>query len=71
MLNAAYKIYSGVINNKLKILTEYLLLEEQSGFIKDKSCSDNIFTLWQIIEKWREFNIPTYLTFIDFQKIFR
>jgi hypothetical protein len=42
-----------------------LLLEEQNGFRKGRSC---IFSASQIIEKHREFNIPTYIAFIDFKK---
>ena len=31
---------------------------------------DCIFSASQIIEKHREFNIPTYIAFIDFKKAF-
>jgi len=31
---------------------------------------DYIFSASQIIEKHREFNIPTYIAFIDFKKTF-
>ena len=47
-----------------------LLLEEQNGFRKGRSCMDCIFSASQIIEKHREFNIPTYIAFIDFKKDF-
>jgi len=45
-------------------------LEEQSGFRKGRSCMDCIFSFSQIIEKHREFNIPKYISFIDFKKVF-
>jgi len=33
-------------------------------------CMDCIFSSSQIIEKHREFNIPTYIAFVDFKKAF-
>lgn len=35
MLNETYKIYAGVLNYRLKVTTERVLLEEQSGFYKE------------------------------------
>jgi hypothetical protein len=48
--------------------SDALLLEEQNGFRKGRSCMDCIFSASQIIEKHREFNIPTYIAFIDLKK---
>ena len=53
---------------RLTAIGEVLLLEEQNGFTKGRSCTDCIFSASQIIEKHREFNIPTYIDFIDFKK---
>ncbi|KAJ4450607.1 hypothetical protein ANN_02033 [Periplaneta americana] len=44
--------------------------EEQAGFRKGRSCSDNVFIIKRLIEKRREFNLPTYLLFVDFEKAF-
>jgi len=70
LLNAGYKIYSKIIAKRLTAIAEVLLLEEQNGFRKGRSCMDCIFSASQIIEKHREFNIPTYIGFIDFKKAF-
>jgi hypothetical protein len=43
-------------------------LEYQSGFRKGRSCTDNIFTLNQIIEKRREFNVETHFGFTHLEK---
>lgn len=45
MLSTACKIYVEVLNNRLKIIAESLLLEGQSNFINERSCSNNVFTL--------------------------
>ena len=70
LLNNGYKIYSKIIAKRLTVIAEALLLEEQNGFRKGRSCMDCIFSVSQIIEKHREFNIPTYMAFIDFKKAF-
>lgn len=70
LLNSAYKVYSRIINNRLKIITDALLCEEQSGFRKGRSCIDNVFIIQQLIEKRREFNLETHIAFIDFKKAF-
>ena len=68
LLNTGYKIYSKIIAKRLTAIAEVLLLEEQNGFRKGRSCMDCIFSASQIIEKHRELNIPTYIAFIDFKK---
>jgi len=44
--------------------------EGQAGFRKDYSTIDHIFTLDQLIEKTKEYNIDVHLLFIDFSKAF-
>jgi hypothetical protein len=68
LLNTGYKIYSKIIAKRLTVIAHVLLLEEQNGFRKGRSCMDCIFSASQIIEKHKEFNIPTYIAFIDFKK---
>ena len=70
LLNTGYKIYSKIIAKRLTVIAEALVLEEQNGFRKGRSCVDCIFSASHIIEKHREFNIPTYMAFIDFKKAF-
>lgn len=70
LLNVAYKLYARVINNRLKKIADVLLLEEQNGFRKGRSCNDNITAIRQIIEKRREYNLETHIAFIDYVKAF-
>jgi hypothetical protein len=70
ILNTSYKVYSKILTNRLKVITDKLLLEEQSGFRQGRSCIDDVFTLKQITEKRREFNLETHLAFIDYNKAF-
>lgn len=70
LLNTAYKIYAKIVTNRLNIIADTIILEEQNGFRRNRSCIDGVFTLAQIIEKHREFNIPTFMIFIDYHKAF-
>jgi hypothetical protein len=47
-----------------------MLLEEQNGFRRNRSCMDSVVSAAQLIEKHREYNIPTYIAFIDYEKEF-
>ena len=69
-MNTGYEIYSKLIAKRLTVIADVLLLEEQNGLRKGRSCMDCIFSASQIIEKHREFNIPTFIAFIDFKKAF-
>jgi len=69
-LNTGYKMCSKIIAKRLTAIAEFLLLEEQNGFTKRRSCMDCIFSASQTIKKHREFNIPTYIAFINFKKAF-
>jgi hypothetical protein len=70
LLNTRHKIYSKIIAKRFRGIAEVLLLEEQNGFRKGRSIMDCAFLASQIIEKHSEFNIPTYIAFIDFKKAF-
>lgn len=43
---------------------------EQAGFRKRFSTIDHLETIKTLTEKTTEYNIPIYLTFIDYSKIF-
>lgn len=62
------RLYGRIIRKRLeKNLT---IGEEQSGFTAGRSCTDNIFSLKQIIEKRKLVNLETHLIFIDLEKAF-
>ena len=70
LIDTVYTIYSyaRIINHRLHTISDYLILEEQNGFRKSRSCTDNGFIITHLIEKRREFNKETHLAFIDFHK---
>jgi hypothetical protein len=52
LLNSGYKIYTKILA-RLKTISEAILLEEQNGFRRGRSCICNVFTLKQTIQKIR------------------
>jgi hypothetical protein len=51
LLNSSHKIYSKFLNNRISKIAENIMLNNQHGFRKGRSCTDSIFTLTQFIEK--------------------
>jgi sorting nexin-29 len=51
LLNSCYKIYSKILNNRTSKIAENIVLNNQHGFRKGRSCTNYIFTLNQLIEK--------------------
>ncbi|XP_062589588.1 uncharacterized protein LOC134251217 [Saccostrea cucullata] len=63
LLSTIYKMYSSVLNNRLVSYLEdnILLVDEQNGFRRERSCADHLFKLNSIIQNRKE----TFVTFID------
>ena len=53
---------------QLKYLSE--INEEQSGFVKGKGTREQMVNIRIIMEKYKEYNIPLYMCFIDYAKAF-
>ncbi|XP_039450571.2 uncharacterized protein LOC120429605 [Culex pipiens pallens] len=67
ILNSAYKVLSRILWSKLRPLTETFVGEYQCGFRAGRSTTDQMFTLRQILDKFREYNLQTHHLFIDFK----
>lgn len=62
------RLFSSVVKSKIE---EHInLSEEQSGFRRGRSCLDNIHCVRQLIEKNRDKQIDTHMTFIDLEKAY-
>ncbi|VDP70976.1 unnamed protein product [Schistosoma mattheei] len=46
------------------------LRDQQAGFRKDRSCTDQLATLRIIVEQSIEWNSSLYINFIDYEKSF-
>lgn len=70
LLSHAGKMFAKIIESRLRPVIELQLSEEQMGFRKNRSCTDAIFTLKQLIETHIEYNKELYIAFIDQEKAF-
>ena len=67
LLDIAYKVFSNVLNERFKKITENLLGEYQCGFRKNRSTSDQIFIIRQMKEKYYEHNQDLHMLFVGFK----
>ena len=67
LLNASYKVLSYIMFRRLQPLAEEFIGNYQAGFRPGLSTTDQIFTVRQILQKCKEFNIITHHLFVDFK----
>jgi len=72
LISCVSKLYSSIINSRIvKFCDEQsVLVEEQNGFRRARSCDDHIFSLTSIIENCLNDNKSTFCAFIDLEKAF-
>jgi len=70
LLSTPGKVFSRVLLNRLQDVADCTLRDEQVGFRKGRSCTEQIFTLRNIIEQSLEHQQDLVINFIDFKKTF-
>jgi hypothetical protein len=72
LLSTISKTYTGLLNERIQnyLETEQILVDEQNGFRKGRSCIDHIFTTTTIINSRIRQQLPTFTAFIDMKKAF-
>ena len=70
LISVVGKIFSGIVERRVRVLVEDKLDENQCGFRPLRGCQDQIFSLRQIMEKSYEWNRELYLCFIDLEKAY-
>ena len=72
LASALYKIYSSILNSRLNTWAERnnKIVEEQNGFRKSRSTTDQILSLINIIETRKKQKKSTFCAFIDFRKAY-
>ena len=63
------KVYAGVLNDRVKLITAEKEMDEQGGFRAGRGCNDQIFTVRQIMEKTIEKDKVVYMAFVDLEKV--
>ena len=70
LLSVPGKVFSRILLNRMKDAVDTKLRDQQAGFRKDHSCTDQIATLRIILEKSQEWNSSLYINFLDYEKAF-
>lgn len=70
LLSVSGKIFNRVLLDRMKDAVDHRLRDEQAGFRKERSCTDQIATLRIILEQSTEWNSPLYINFVDYEKAF-
>ncbi|VDP30433.1 unnamed protein product [Schistosoma curassoni] len=70
LLSIPGKVFNRVLLNRMKDAVDAQLRDQQAGFRKDRSCTDQIATLRIIVEQSVEWNSTLYIDFIDYEKAF-
>ena len=72
LLSCTSKLLSGVMNNRISKYCDSLglILDEQNGFRKNRSCEEHLFTLTSILRNRISKKLSTYVAFIDLEKAF-
>ena len=64
------KVYGRVLNNRIRDKTETVIAEVQGGFRRGRGCTDQIFIVRQICEKYLGMGKDVYFAFLDLEKAY-
>lgn len=70
LLNVTYKIASACIANRIKTVLNFLIHDNQKGFLKDRFIGENTRLIYDALHITKEEQIPGMILLIDFEKAF-
>ena len=70
ILNSAYKILAKALSLRLQPMLDSLIHSTQTGFVKERSILDNIFTFWEAVSLARLAESPLAVLLLDFEKAY-
>ncbi len=70
LLNTDFKILSKTIANRLVKVIPSIIHSNQTGYIKGRTISDNIRTVYDVMKITQQKDIPGILACVDFEKAF-
>jgi hypothetical protein len=68
LLSTSYKILSNILLSRLTSYADEIIGDNQCGFQHNSSMTDQIFCIWEILQKKWEYNGTVHQLFIDFKK---
>ncbi|KAK3525266.1 hypothetical protein QTP86_024908, partial [Hemibagrus guttatus] len=70
LLNLPGKVYSRVLERRVRLLVKPRIQEEQCGFCPSHGTLDQLYTLHRVLEGSWEFAQPVHMCFVDLEKAF-
>ena len=70
LLTTIYKLYAVLVFKKVCDKVKAFVTWTQAGFIRGRSCGNNLWILRRVIERGIEFNTPIYCIFVDYKGAF-
>jgi hypothetical protein len=69
-LNVSYRIAFACIANRTKNVLDFLIHENQKGFLKGRFIGENTRMVYDVLQYAHEHKIPGMILLIDFEKAF-
>jgi hypothetical protein len=70
LLSTSYNILSNILLSSLSPYIDEIIRDHQCGFQRNRSTTDKIFCIRQILEKKWEYNETVHQLFVDFKKAY-
>ena len=70
LLTTLYKLYAVIVLQKVRDRIKEFVSWTQSGFLRGRSCGNNLWILRRVVERAIEFNTPVYCVFVDYKGAF-
>ena len=70
LLSVVGKVYGRVLINRIRDKTEQVISEVQGGFRRGRGCTDQVFVVRQICEKYLAKGKDVYFAFMDLEKAY-
>jgi len=70
LLSATYKIYTHILNERIRKVHEPVFSPNQGGFREGKSCHHKLLTIRSIFEDAKEYNREIHALYIDIKKAY-
>jgi sorting nexin-29 len=70
LLSTSYKILSNILLSRLSPYIDEIIGDHQCGFRRNRTTTDQIFCIRQILEKKWEYNETVHHLFVDFKKAY-